>query len=277
LKTGTPSPEIAIGNSKDAPAKNGVAPKTTSSAAVKTEPANGVPSAKAKPGSNGSGAATNAAAGRGPGNGPSRGSGSGTGTAATPVKKPFAGITILGGEFEPGNTDSPPVVQAVKPLQTAYGINIISTEDSGGGLPFYGVFTHEQIYTVYLDMRIVEADQDPSWTLEFAVGQDSSATTGARNPGLSQQGLILPFPSVKEKPAWAPELAKKYPGRMMIVYGIINPAGKMEQISVKESPDAQLNDPVVRALGKWVFRPATLQGQTVQAKVLLGIPIWTAE
>ncbi len=272
VKTGTPSPEIGIGNSKDAPAKRSVAPKLAPPTASKKEPGQGSAVPKSKTTSE----ATNAAAGatRGSGNGSASGSGSGAKTTSAPVKKPFAGITIMGGEFEPGSdSDAPPVTQAVRPLQTAYGLSVISTEDSGGGLPFYGVFSHEQIYTVYLDMRTVETDQDPSWTLEFAVNSDSSSTTAGRD----QQGLVLPFPSVKERPAWPPAVARKYHGRMMIVYGVVSTAGKMEQISVKESPDPQLNEPIIRALSKWIFRPATLLGQTVTAKALLGIPIWSPE
>jgi len=39
------------------------------------------------------------------------------------------------------------------PPQTAYGMTISSTADSGGGLPDVGAFAHEKVYTVYLDMR----------------------------------------------------------------------------------------------------------------------------
>jgi hypothetical protein len=273
FKTGTPSPEIGIGNTTSgAPARKGVAPKTAPTASPGKGPNTG--SAAAKSGADGSDAGTNA--GRNSGSG--TGSGSGNGSSSGSGKKPFAGITIVGGEYEPGtDRDSPPVVPAVRPLQTAYSLSIISTEDSGGGLPFYGVFSHEQIYTVYLDMRTVETDQDPSWTLEFAVSQNPPAPAAVQNISRNQQGFVLPFPSTKEKPAWPAGLARRYLGKMMVVYGLVNTGGKMEQISIKETPDAQLNEPVVRALSKWVFRPATLEGQPVSAKALMGIPIWSPE
>ena len=70
------------------------------------------------------------------------------------------------------------------------------------------------------------------------------------------------------------ELVRRYPRQMVIVYAIINIAGKMEQMVVKGSPDARLNEPVLNALGKWIFRPAQRDGETVPAKVLLGIPVW---
>ena len=52
-----------------------------------------------------------------------------------------------------------------RPLQSSYGFSVVSTESSGGGLPFTGVFSHEQIYTVSLDMRQTETDPDNAWTL----------------------------------------------------------------------------------------------------------------
>ena len=70
------------------------------------------------------------------------------------------------------------------------------------------------------------------------------------------------------------ELVRRYPRQLVIVYAIINIEGKMEQMVVKDSPDARLNEPVLKALGKWVFRPAQRDGEVVPAKVLLGIPVW---
>jgi hypothetical protein len=271
FKSGTPSPKIGMGNTTGAPARKGIGPKTAPDASTSKGRAAGL--------SNGKPASDAAAAGssvRGAGIGTAPGSGNGS--ASSSAKKPFAGITIVGGEYEPGSdVDMPPVTQAVRPLQTAYGLNIISTEDSGGGLPFFGVFSHEQIYTVYLDMRTVETDQDPSWTLEFAVMQDSSSSSAVRNIGRAQQGLVLPFPSVKERPVWPAEPVRKYLGTTIIVFGVINTEGKMEQLSVKDSPDSLLNEPVIKALGKWMFRPAQSEGQPVPAKALFGIPVWAPE
>jgi hypothetical protein len=217
--------------------------------------------------------------GSGSGAGPGTGTGPGSGAGSGPGKGPFTGITIVGGVRETGAAaKSASPARTPRPLQTSYGLNIVSTEGSGGGLPFFGVFSHEQIYTVYLDMRRTETDSAPSWTLEFAVSQETAAQANAADsPGRSQQGLVLPFPAVKEQPVLPAELVRKYLGRMVIVYAIINIEGKMEQMSVKDSPDALLNEAVLSTLGKWVFRPAQLNGTPVPAKVLLGIPLWLPE
>jgi hypothetical protein len=272
FKTGTPSPKIGIGNSEGAPARKGIAPTTTPVASAKAGSVGGSGTGKPNPGGAASGSGRTA--GTGSGTSPDAGNGSGS----TAGNKPFAGITIVGGDYEPGSdSEEPTVKRAVKPLQTAYGINIISTEDSGGGLPYFGVFSHEQIYTVYLDMRTVETDPDPFWTLEFALMQDDSPPSAVIDLNRKQQGFILPFPSVKEKPAWPVDLVQKYPGKMVIVYGVINTEGKMEQISIKDSPDPLLNEPLIKALEKWIFRPAQAEGRPVQAKALFGIPLRAPE
>jgi hypothetical protein len=284
FKDGIPSTKTGIGNTAaPAPARKGLAK------AAPTVPASGTGSnataAKSKTIVNSAPAKEKTASGTGPGSRSGSGSGgehgsasgrangSGSGPAPAPVKPAFSGITIVGGDYEPGDdTEAPPVTRAPRPLQTAYGLNVISTEDSGGGLPFVGVFSHEQIYTVYLDMRAVESDQDPSWTLELAILQDS-ANPGARG----QEGLVLPFPAAKEKPVLPANVVRMHLGKMILVYGIINTQGRLEQISVKDSPDTLLNEPVIQALEKWVFRPAQLERRPVAAKILLGIPLWLPE
>ena len=159
------------------------------------------------------------------------------------------------------------------PAQTSWGVMVVSTESSGGGLPKFGVFPNDQIYTVYLDMRKTTMDPAPSWVFEYAVLQETAEANGTKNPSRSQQGLVLPFPVVKELPVLPAELVRKYLRRLVIVYSIINIDGKMEQMSVKESPDTLLNETVLNALSKWVFRPAKLGGKTVPMKLLLGIPL----
>ncbi len=162
-------------------------------------------------------------------------------------------------------------MRTARPLQTAYGISILSTENSGGGLPSFGVFSGEQIYTVYLDMRETEFDPPQNWTLEFAIASPPGQNGSGASP--NKEGLILPFPAFKEKPAFPADVVRRYLRRMVIVFGVIDPEGKMAQIAVKESPDPTLNDVLVKCLVKWVFRPAQLNGQPVPAKILIGIPL----
>jgi hypothetical protein len=273
MKTGNRSSTIEVAK-KPAPAKEETAPKTppASSKADNGKAA----SVKSPAVSNGG---SGAERGSKPGSSPGTGNPAGSGVAQASVKRPFSGITIIGGEVDPGESpNDAPVKRSRRPLQTSYGLSVISTEDSGGGLPFVGVFSNEQIYTVYLDMRESELEDDPSWTLEFAVIPGSAAH--ANNPGSSarsQQGLILPFPAEKKKPIFPVEIMRRHLNRMILVYAIIGTDGKLDQITIEQSPDNQLDEPVAAALAQWVFRPAQLNGEPVAVKVLMGIPLWVPE
>jgi hypothetical protein len=228
----------------------------------------------------GSGAGSVAGTGSGTatGSGAGTGAGGGTGAGSGPGRSPFSGITVVGGVGPTGsaaNTSGTRIRPAPRPLQAGnYGITVVSTESSGGGLPFSGVFSHEQIYTVYLDMRRNEVEQAPSWTLEFAVIEGTGVPAAASDTsGGGVQGLVLPFPMTKEQPPLPAEVVRKFPRKMVIVYGIINVEGKIEQLTIKDSPDPSLNEPVLNCLAKWVFKPARLNGSTVAVKILMGIPL----
>jgi len=60
-----------------------------------------------------------------------------------------------------------------------------STASSGGGLPDFGVFQNQKVYTVYLDMRASDDDPAPSWTLQYAV-------TAQRRPWTLQCAVLQP-------------------------------------------------------------------------------------
>ena len=119
-------------------------------------------------------------AGIGTGAGPTSASGSGAGNATGKGGLPGltiqsrsyggAGISVNNGGGGAGGGISVNVQRGpIKlPPQTAYGMTISSTADSGGGLPELGVFAHEKVYTVFLDMRSTSGDYNPSWTLQYA-------------------------------------------------------------------------------------------------------------
>jgi hypothetical protein len=198
--------------------------------------------------------------------------GAGRGGAGDVGNAPFAGITIVGGARSPGSAaGSVTLAPAPRPLQTSYGLFVVSTERGGGGLPFFGVFGDQQVYTVFLDMRDGEADETPSWTLEFALAEEPLAHGQSSAIAKDQQGLVLPFPIVKKKPALTSDAVSTHAGKMIVVYALISVDGKMEQLSVKDSPDTRFNQPVLDALREWVFRPAVLDGVPVTIKALFGI------
>jgi len=121
-------------------------------------------------------------------------------------------------------------------------------------------------------------EDDPNWTLEFAVIPGSGSRLERSDAsGAGKQGLILPFPVEKVKPVLPSDLVRKHLNKMILVFAVIGIDGRMDQITIERSPDNQLDEPVFQALRQWVFRPAQLNGETVAAKVLMGIPLWLPE
>ena len=96
--------------------------------------------------------------------------------------------------------------------------------------------------------------------------------TGADSVSL-QAGLTPPYPVKKEIPEMNAELIRRYMRRLVIVYATMGTDGKLQKLTVRESPDVRFNRPILTALNRWSFRPAQLNGQAVGLKVLIGIPI----
>jgi hypothetical protein len=232
------------------------------------------------------GSATGAGLGTGPGSTTAGGVGAGSGNG----KGSISGITIQGAGSTAGNGTGSGSIAGISvhgangsygsgasvkanasivrfPSQTAYGMTVVSLADSGGGLPDFGVFKDEKVYTVYLDMRQTADDPAPSYTLQYAPMPmpDQSATA----PG----PLTPPYPLNKPVPPMNSELMRRYLRDVIVVYAILQGDGKLQQLSVMQSPDARFNPPILAALQRWTFRPARIAGEPVAVKVLLGIPV----
>lgn len=218
----------------------------------------------------GSGTGRGAAAGSGAGTGFGTSTGSGGGAGSAPGSGGFPGIAIQGGQY--GNSAGSMHASLAPRRQTSYNMTIVSTASSGGGLADYGVFHNEKVYTVYMDMKANDEDPAPSWTLQYAVLQP---TANEADAGSSSKRILgtptPPYATLKEIPEFAPELARKCAHQLIVAAAVMNPAGRLEQVSVKQSPDGQLVGPLVEALSHWMFQPAEIDGQPVALKILLGI------
>jgi hypothetical protein len=195
-----------------------------------------------------------ATSGRGTGTGSGGGGGLGSGA--------FQGITIQGGEQGGGDPPAFTIAQ-----QHPYGITVVSTASSGGGLGDYGVFNNERVFTVYLPMKRSPEAEDPTWTLQYSLSK------GHGVEGAGDQAVLAPQPVMREWPQFPADLEKKYAQRQVVLYAMVDKDGKISHVLVKQTPDPRVSDPIVQALAKWVFRPAQLNNQPFAVKVLLGIPL----
>ena len=228
-------------------------------------------------GGGGTGSGTGTGAGSGPGRGAGTGTGSGTGTGAGsgPGSGPFPGISIVGGSGTSGGSSQPGSRTRTPPgPHGTYGMMIVATASSGGGLRDYGIFHNESVFTVYIDMTH-SPEPAPSWTLQYALlrrGADPSTITLGSSVGMSDQ-IVAPFPIHKEDPQFPEEIVAKNLSRSVVVYAEISKEGKVENARVIQSPNPLLNQPALEALAKWTFRPAEMHGAPVAVKALLGVPL----
>ena len=208
----------------------------------------------------GAGIGPNSGTGSGTGHGP--GSGAGTGPGAGP----FPGMTIQGGEGPAGA-----IAIAGASNQTAgnpdpqpYGMTIVSTGNSGGGVGDFGIFRDEEVFTVYLNPAESKDDPSPSWALQYALLAPA---------GVSALDLLPPAALKKQPPEWPADLLMRYNGREIVVYAVINADGKMQQLRILQSPNARVSEVILGLFDHWLFRPASLNGKPVAVKAVLGIPI----
>jgi outer membrane biosynthesis protein TonB len=105
-----------------------------------------------------------------------------------------------------------------------------------------------------------------SWTLQYAL---DSANRSSYSHGV----LVPPFAISKSLPRISFQAATRDRGAIIVVFGVINPQGRFEDLRIMQSPDSDLNPLLLDALGRWTFRPAEIDGARVRVKVLLGVPV----
>jgi Gram-negative bacterial TonB protein C-terminal len=187
-------------------------------------------------------------------------------SGSSSTSSPFSDISIVGGGGGRSARDS--ITVEGKRKYESYGLTIIGTGSSGGGLRDFGVFHDQTVYTVYIPM--VDSDEaGADWTLQYATDPNSLRA--------ASQGMLLP-PIALEKhgiaahdPRWL-----SHPAGTAVVRALINSDGKFQDVHVLQTPDTRLNDAIAEVLGRWLFRPAELNGEKVPVIVLLGIPFAAA-
>ena len=217
--------------------------------------------------------------GTGPGSGGSgTGSGSGLGSGTGPGKGPFPGITIQGGGFDTGRQGGNSSPRTRGPSrQYSYGMTIVASASSGGGLKDFGVFHNEAVYTVYIAMSDSDAPMR-DWTMQYALLKpDPAADPPGDSPASAAPLLVPPFALSKTTPHFPPEAAVPNVGRMIVVSAIVSAEGKLENIRTIQSPSPLLTAALLAVLGQWQFRPAEANGAHVAVRVLLGVPITATE
>ena len=112
-------------------------------------------------------------------------------------------------------------------------------------------------YTVYINVGTTT-----SWILQFSLPKSAP-------PAELQGKLNAPYPFDMLRPNFA---QSELNADDLLVHGFINAKGRLENLTVEFPPDFALAKQVLKALYKWEFRPATLNGTPTSVEVLLIIP-----
>lgn len=196
--------------------------------------------------------AANAVAGISPLPGPG-GAGQGNGTLAL-----VPGVTIQGNVITIPSFAAAPASPSTGPSAHADPrrpptIVVIATSRAGGGMNAYGALKGSRVYTTYIETRI-----------GTAILQYSDPTS---HPGF-ETDLTPPEPMLTE-------LAPDIKSARFVVRCVMGKTGKLRDLRVMESPDAQLSARLVRALRQWMFRPAFKRDAAIDVDVILGFGITT--
>jgi hypothetical protein len=156
-------------------------------------------------------------------------------------------------------------------------MTVVSTAASGGGLPDFGVFSNEKVYTVFLKLSLPDQRPGPSWTLQYAPLKPVAKSVSVDGLIVTQATLDPPYAVTKEMPEWPADARSKYARKLVVVSATLDTDGNLGNIMVRQTPDAELVPIVTEALKKWVFLPAEHIGQPIALKVLFGIPVPAAQ
>jgi len=172
------------------------------------------------------------------------------------------GISIAGGTA--GRSGGAAVTTGAT-SRRPYAITVISGGTSGGASRDLGVFSREEtVYTVYIPMS--DAGGGADWPIEYALADSALAGNGVLTPPLA----------IKKFQASVPKADLSANSGPVFVTGIIDDNGKLQGLRAIRVFGARAES-AVKALAKWEFLPAQLDGKSVASRVLIGVSVVPTE
>jgi TonB family protein len=222
------------------------------------------------------GGAENGSAGNGGSGGNSSSGGDrGTNTASGAGSLPAA-VSISGGNSHAGNGGVAPAGRAVtklnlkpmpaldSPPSAHHGPAVIGAIDPK--LPPEVILSGKEIYTLHIDMPNLTSVTG-NWVMNFAQLDEG-------NPPYSKPTGKLSGPSLVSKvdPKYPQVQIKEHVDGEVVLYAIIRKDGSVDSIQLVHGIDPQLDKNSMEALARWVFRPASREGQPVELEAVVHIP-----
>jgi hypothetical protein len=174
------------------------------------------------------------------------------GSSKTPESSSDTGVTIDtgGGSSASGEMGTQHITL---PKGGQYGMVVVGASPEEDYPETADLWSGRLVYTVYL-----QTNTPQNWILQYSLPK-------VPNDPPSGGNLAAPWPFDLMRPSI------KYKD-VILVHGFVNTKGEFEQLSIVYPPELSEAARLLRALKKWVFRPAALNGQATRVEVLLIIP-----
>ncbi|MFZ3215185.1 MAG: TonB family protein [Candidatus Acidiferrales bacterium] len=128
------------------------------------------------------------------------------------------------------------------------------------------ILSGKEVYTLHINMPNFTSVTG-SWVINFAQLDEDELPYNQPKGRLSGPVLVS-----KVDPKYPPLLIKEHVDGEVVLYAIIRKNGTVDSIQVVHSIDPQLDRNSMEALARWVFRPATRDGQPVDLEAVVHIP-----
>ena len=257
---------IALSAAPAPPAPEVSVPQGNLAARIAISPEGKQPGA---PGGAENGSAGNGGAGGGSATSGGRGTNANSGSGLSP-----AGVSISGGNAHPANGGLAPHATTklnLKPMpaldappSTHRGPAVIGAIDPK--LPPEVILSGKEIYTLHIDMPNLTSVTG-NWVMNFAQLDEGNPPYSKPTGKLSGPALVS-----KVDPKYPQTQIKEHVDGEVVLYAIIRKDGSVDSIQLVHGIDPQLDKNSMEALARWVFRPATREGQPVELEAVVHIP-----
>lgn len=178
--------------------------------------------------------------------------------------EPAANEASPGSGFTPGAlTTVPPPVKVEHPIAGHYEVAVVQ---SSGVVPgSAGLLSGIPVYSVYVSVGTAK-----EWILQYCL--PSSEPREHRVSQVIQLGSVTPLSAPYAHLILRPAVSFRTAVRYAFIHGLVNAAGRFEQLSEAGEPAIENIGAVLQALQKWEFRPASRDGEPTTVEVLLCIP-----
>jgi TonB family protein len=193
---------------------------------------------------------------------------SGAGSGSAPAEVSVSGGTSHGGITPAGRSSTKlnlkPMPALDAPPSARRGPAVIGAIDPK--LPPEVILSGKEIYTLHIDMPNLTSVTG-NWVMNFAQ-LDEGNPPFRKSPGkLSGPSLVS-----KVDPKYPQTQIKEHVDGEVVLYAIIRKDGSVDSIQLVHGIDPQLDKNSMEALARWVFRPATREGQPVELEAVVHIP-----